>query len=114
MTIELHIAITAREGMQERIEPWFDEVFAPALRRQAGFQSAALMAAYSDAVQEAIGASPAETPTLVVIRFDTEQQRAAWVESDDHTHAWGAVEEIAHHRAHYGWTVLSASESASD
>ncbi len=81
--IELQISLEALPGKDEKLEKIFDTVFAPAISIQKGFKSVSLLK---------------QSNTMhgyqIQLRFDTEEQRLAWVASDEHQKAFPKVAEL--------------------
>jgi heme-degrading monooxygenase HmoA len=59
----------------------FHTVFEPTIRRQPGFVSVSLLKLRGDAIA-----------FRLVISFKTEEQRIAWVATDDHQRVWPKME----------------------
>ena len=74
--MELHIWLTAKPGHEAALEKTFREVFYPAVSVREGFRDARLMR------------KPDTAEYTVRLTFDTEDQRMAWVKSDEHQNAW--------------------------
>lgn len=77
--MELHVWITAQAGHEADFEKTFSEVFYPAISRQEGFRSAALMR------------KPGTADYTIRLSFDTEDLRMEWVKSEHHQKAWPAL-----------------------
>ncbi len=74
--MELHIWLTAKSGEEAALEKTFREVFYPAVSAREGFRDARLMR------------KPGTLEYTVRLTFDTEDERMAWVASDEHQKAW--------------------------
>jgi len=79
LTVTLHV----QDGRQSEIQNNFVERFLPAVRRQPGFMDAKLGRALEDAQR-----------MLLLLTFDTEQQRLAWVNSPEHGPAWDSIASL--------------------
>jgi heme-degrading monooxygenase HmoA len=76
-------------------EKTFNEVFAPALSRQKGFQSVRFFRFYSKAQAAEIEASPTEYNYQVNFVFASEADRRVWAKSPDHDVAWPKISALA-------------------
>ena len=92
--VELHIWLTAKAGQEAGLERTFREVFYPAVGRQRGFRSALMMR------------KPNTSQYTVRLSFDTEEQRMAWVKSDDHQVAWPALSGHCEEPKYDGFAVI--------
>ncbi len=81
--IELQINLEALPGKEEKLEKVFDTVFVPAISVQKGFKSVSLLKQ-----------SNTMRGYQIQLRFDTEEQRLAWVASDEHQKAFPKVAEL--------------------
>ena len=73
---------------QKELVAGFRKVFRPAISKQPGFVSVRLLK-----LRKAIvGTAPSNAPYRLIISFQTEEQRQSWVASEDHQHAWPAIE----------------------
>ncbi len=73
----LHIVLPVKEGKAESLEQTFANDFRPAISAQNGFHEVQLLKAVDDA-----------TKYCLVIEFESEEQRQAWVDSDLHQTVW--------------------------
>ena len=92
--VELHIWMTAKDGHAEALEKTFAEEFYPAVSSMPGFRSALLMR------------KPSTDEFTVRLSFDTEEQRMAWVASDEHQLAWPALESHSRKTGYDGFAVV--------
>src|SRR5258706_4146852 len=78
--IELHVDLDVDAAREQNLVDTFHRIFEPAIGRQPGFVSVTLL----------------RTGTAVtyrlVIGFQTEDQRVAWVATDDHQRVWPQME----------------------
>ena len=78
--IELHVDLDVDPAQEQNLVDTFHRIFEPAIGRQAGF----------------VSVTPLRTGTAVtyrlVIGFQTEDQRVAWVATDDHQRVWPQME----------------------
>lgn|SRR5690349_723022 len=79
--IELHVDLHVEPGKEKDLVDTFHTAFQPAISRQAGFVSVALLKAR---------ASPSYR---LVISFRTEEHRLAWAASADHHRVWPKMEK---------------------
>ena len=92
--VELHIWMTAKDGHAGALEKTFAEEFYPAVSSMPGFRSALLMR------------KPSTDEFTVRLSFDTEEQRTAWVASDEHQRAWPALESHSRKTDYDGFAVV--------
>lgn len=81
--VVLTINLSVQNGRQAELRHNFLERFLPAVSRQPGFVDAKLATALEDASR-----------MLVLLMFDSEQQRLAWVNSAEHDPAWESVASL--------------------
>jgi heme-degrading monooxygenase HmoA len=86
--IQLHVDLDADPARESELVRNFHEIFEPAIRRQPGFVSVRLLKLR----QAVVGEAPRDANYRLVISFQTEAQRQAWVASQDHQRAWPAIE----------------------
>jgi heme-degrading monooxygenase HmoA len=79
--IELHVDLEVAPSKEKDIVETFHTIFEPTIRRQPGFVSVALLKARASAAHR------------LVISFQTEEQRVAWVATDDHQRVWPQMEK---------------------
>ena len=72
---------------KEMLQVWHN-TFKPAISKQPGFVSVALLKLR----KENQGKAPAGAPYRLTISFKTEEERLTWVATDLHQKAWGAME----------------------
>jgi heme-degrading monooxygenase HmoA len=76
-------------SMETELASRFRGVFRPAIRKQPGFADVRLLKLR----KELAGKAPARCSYRLLISFDTEEQRLAWVATADHQRAWPAIEQ---------------------
>jgi heme-degrading monooxygenase HmoA len=76
--IQLHVQLEVDPARQNSLVETFHKVFEPVISRQPGFVSVTLL-------KSAAG-------YLLVISFETEQQRVNWVATEDHQRVWPQME----------------------
>ncbi len=79
--IQLHVDLFVDPNRESELKENYQRIFAPAIREQPGFLDVQLL------VREGSG------PWRLVVVFETEEQRQAWVATDAHSRAWPAIEE---------------------
>jgi heme-degrading monooxygenase HmoA len=87
--IELHCDLDVAPDKEPDLVTTFHSVFAPAMSKQPGFVAVTLLKLDSAKA----GAAPANASHRLVISFDTEQQRLAWVATDIHQRVWPQMEK---------------------
>jgi heme-degrading monooxygenase HmoA len=119
--IAFQITMTVRESQREAFESRFAACFLPAVSRQEGFREALLLEPYEHLRGDQSVASPTvpDTPGTdtteyqLQLRFDSEQQRRRWVDSDDHDPAWGTLRELAEQVSVQGYRSIPAQQVTS-
>ncbi len=86
--MQLHVDLVVAAGSEAGLVRTFREVFSPVIRRQPGFVDVRLM---KFRVAKA-GAAPKDCTYRLLISFETEPQREAWVASADHQKVWPQME----------------------
>jgi heme-degrading monooxygenase HmoA len=79
--IELHVDLAVEPTKEKELVSTFHTIFEPVIRKQPGFVSVSLL--------KPRGAASAYR---LVISFETEEQRLAWVATDDHQRVWPRME----------------------
>jgi heme-degrading monooxygenase HmoA len=90
-------------------EKTYAEVFAPALRKQKGFQNVKLLRFYAPAQAAEIEASPTELNYQINFVFDSEASRRSWSKSADHDVAWPKLSGLTKKALWRGYDLLSSS-----
>jgi heme-degrading monooxygenase HmoA len=94
------------EEKRAEFEQAYVRVFEPALRKQAGFQSAKLLRLFAPAEATKIEAAPTEQNYQVNFVFDSEQSRRAWATSPDHDVAWPKFSGLARKASWRGYDIV--------
>ncbi|HTM48940.1 MAG TPA: antibiotic biosynthesis monooxygenase [Bryobacteraceae bacterium] len=76
--IQLHVELEVDPARQDALVETFHKVFEPVIGRQPGFVSVSLL--------------KSAARYLLVISFETEEQRVAWVGTEDHQRVWPQME----------------------
>jgi heme-degrading monooxygenase HmoA len=87
--IQLHVELDVPPANEKELVTNFRNVFRPAIRRQPGFVEVKLLKLRSAVV----GPAPAHASYRLVIGFASEEQRQAWVKTDEHQRVWPAIEK---------------------
>ena len=74
------IDLEVEEGREEQVEKIFRDEFVPAVRSQPGFCNALYLSHGEN-----------ESTPEILLFFDTEKQRKAWVDTEQHREAWGKI-----------------------
>ena len=80
--IELHVDLDVDPTKGKDLESTFHTVFEPTIRKQPGFVAVTLLKLRAAAVTYRL-----------VISFETEEQRVAWVATADHQRVWPQMEK---------------------
>src|SRR5437016_6608976 len=89
--ITLHIYLQATPAREAELERLYRDEYTPAISRQRGFRSTALLRTYDAARAEAIDARRDWTHEIDIV-FDTEGDRQTWATSAEHARGWPRVE----------------------
>src|SRR5215470_17849605 len=87
--IELHCDLDVDPAKESNLVNTFHTTFAPTMARQPGFVSVTLLKL--EAAKH--GPAPANASHRLVISFETEEKRVAWVATDDHQRVWPQMEK---------------------
>ena len=80
--IELHVDLDVEPTKENDLESTFHSVFEPTIGKQPGFVAVTLLKLRAAAVTYRL-----------VISFETEEQRVAWVATTDHQRVWPQMEK---------------------
>lgn len=95
-SVQLHIYIETKPGMDQKLEKLYREAYVPAIRVQKGFLWTRLLRHYESSTRYEID-----------ISFGTEAQRAAWAVSPEHQEAWPKIEAVSSKITWQGFDVLA-------
>ncbi|MGH9719620.1 MAG: antibiotic biosynthesis monooxygenase family protein [Bryobacteraceae bacterium] len=87
--IQLHVDLDVAPTQQKDFSGTYHKVFRPAISRQPGFVDVKLMKLRSALA----GSPPANSNYRLIISFQTEEQRKAWVATDLHQKVWPQMEK---------------------
>jgi heme-degrading monooxygenase HmoA len=85
--IHLHVDLFVTPGREDEMKQNFLTVFKPVLSKQPGFVRVQLLKLRS----ELSGKAPVGASYRLIISFETEEQRLAWVATDDHQRVWPEI-----------------------
>jgi heme-degrading monooxygenase HmoA len=97
------------EDKRALFESTYTEVFAPALRKQKGFQNVKLIRYYAPAQAAEIEATPTESNYQINFVFDTEANRRVWSKSADHDVAWPKLSGLTKKAQWRGYDILAST-----
>jgi heme-degrading monooxygenase HmoA len=97
------------DDKRAEFEKTYTEVFAPALRRQKGFQNVKLLRLYAPAQQAEIEATPTEINYQINFVFDSEASRRVWSKCADHDVAWPKLSGLTKKAQWRGYDLLSSA-----
>lgn len=98
----------AVEGIHESVfEQMYRDVYAVALKKQAGFAGSSLCKSYHADVLAEIGAERPVYNYRMTLDFDSEAARRAWVASDEHDPAWNQATALAAKYTYTGYDVVA-------
>ena len=89
LPMQLHVDLKVDPSQAAGLKETFDKVFRPVIRKQPGFVDVRLLK-YS---LSKMGQPPAGCTYRLLISFETEKQREAWVASADHQKVWPQMEK---------------------
>lgn len=89
LPMQLHVDLIVEPAQAAGLKETFDKVFRPVIRKQPGFVDVRLLK-YS---LSKMGQPPAGCTYRLLISFETEKQREAWVASADHQKVWPQMEK---------------------
>jgi hypothetical protein len=89
LPMQLHVDLIVEPAQAAGLKETFDKVFRPVIRKQPGFVDVRLLK-YS---LSKMGQPPARCTYRLLISFETEKQREAWVASADHQKVWPQMEK---------------------
>lgn len=81
--VMLEIKLEVKEGQSSEVKKRFNENFASAIKRQSGFYNALFLEQLES-----------KDNCMILLFFDTEEQRLDWVSSDEHDPAWESIVEL--------------------
>jgi len=87
--IQLHVDLDVDPAKESDLLAALRKVFRTAISKQPGFVSVRLLKLR----QAVVGEAPKTASHRLLISFQTEEQRQAWVKTDDHQQAWPAIEK---------------------
>lgn len=87
--IELHCDLDVDPAKEADLVKTFHSVFAPTMAKQPGFASVTLLKLEAAKA----GPAPPNASHRLVISFETEAGRVAWVATDDHQRVWPQMEK---------------------
>ncbi len=87
--IQLHVDLEVNPARETDMVSAFHNTFEPVIRKQPGFVDVRLLKLR----QAVVGEPPGKATYRLIISFRTEEQRLAWVASDDHQRVWPEIEK---------------------
>jgi heme-degrading monooxygenase HmoA len=87
MPIQLHVDLFVAPSREEEMIQNFHTVFEPVIAQQPGFVAVKMLKLRSVLG----GEKPTEANYRLLISFKTEEQRLAWVATDDHQRVWPEI-----------------------
>lgn len=96
--IALQVRLLLQPGKESEAEQLFRGEYVAAIRTQPGFRRAQLLRPHAG-----------HDTYLIVIEFDTEQQRLDWVATTEHASTWPKFERLCSEISDEGFTVVAAA-----
>lgn len=87
--IQLQCDLEVAPGQEQQMVAAFHNTFEPVIRKQPGFVDVKLLKLR----HAVVGEPPTKATYKLLISFETEEQRLAWVATADHQRVWPAVEK---------------------
>jgi antibiotic biosynthesis monooxygenase (ABM) superfamily enzyme len=109
--MQLQITFDIPAGREADFERLYREVYAPALRKQAGYLRSRLLRLFPPAVAREIEAAPADHTYQMELVFDTEENRRRWAASPEHQVAWPQAAGMARRVAWRGYDIAAEDEA---
>lgn len=109
MLLQIYFDIPA--GREADFERLYREVYAPALRKQAGYRGSQLLRLFPPDVAREIDAAPAEHTYQMELVFDTEENRRRWAASPEHQVAWPQASGMALRVAWRGYDIAAGDDA---
>ena len=87
--IQLHVDLDVDAAKEKELVSNFQTIFKPTISKQPGFVEVKLMK-----LRKAMkGSAPSNTSYRLLISFQKEEQRVAWVATADHQRVWPSIEK---------------------
>ena len=93
--ITFEIKLKVKEGKAASVKKQFNERFAPAIGHQSGFYNALLLEQFKD-----------KKDYMMLLFFDTEEQRVDWINSSEHDPAWESIAELCSSFTAKGYDIV--------
>ncbi len=87
--IQLHVDMDVDPAREKEMVANFRKIFRPVITKQPGFVAVRLLK-FHEALK---GPAPANSNYRLIISFQTEEQRKAWVATDEHQRVWPSIEK---------------------
>ena len=95
-SVQLHIFIEVKPGKGPELERLYHSTYVPAIKVQEGFIWSRLLRHYES-----------ESKYEIDISFNSEKQRAAWAQSEQHQAAWPKIQNVGEKITWQGFDVLA-------
>ena len=105
--ITLHIYLQVMPANDAEFERLFRDEYVPAISRQQGFRSGALLHVYEATRAEAIDARRDWTHEIDIV-FDTEENRQKWAAGPEHSRVWPRVESMCERVTWQGFDIMTS------
>jgi antibiotic biosynthesis monooxygenase (ABM) superfamily enzyme len=103
--ITLHIYVQVTPAKEAEFEGLYRDEYVPAISKQQGFRSAALLHIYAATLAEAIDARRDWTHEIDIV-FDTEDDRQKWAAGPEHARVWPRVESLCERVTWQGFDIM--------
>lgn len=88
-SIQLHVDLDVEPTKEKDLVGNFHKIFHPVIAKQPGFVEVKLLKLRSTMA----GPAPVNAPYRLLIGFQTEEQRKAWIATADHQKVWPSIEK---------------------
>lgn len=110
MLLQIYFEI-APEGAAA-FQAMYENQYAPALQKQAGYQRSRLLRLFPPQVATEIEAAPTEFTFQMELEFDSEENRRRWVASPEHSVLWPLAAGMARSVAWRGYDRVATDEKS--
>ncbi|MEZ5354684.1 MAG: hypothetical protein R2762_18780 [Bryobacteraceae bacterium] len=96
--IQLHVDLEVDPAKEKQMLANYGKLFRPAIRKQPGFVEVKLLK-----LRQAMMGNPGGFNYRLLISFQTEEQRKAWVANDEHQRVWPTIEQCLKGAKYQPW-----------
>lgn len=104
--ITLHIYLQVTPAREAEVARLYHDEYVPAISRQQGFRSTALLHTYDATRADAIDARREWTHEIDIV-FDAEEDRQAWATGHEHAQVWPRLAALCERVTWQGFDILA-------